>query len=66
MSWWEHRVREGLYGIHGHVFHMGDCDLCDLVAAATSAVGEDAIDVSQGVLDRAASQARQTPADALP
>ena len=45
---------------------MGDCDLCDLVAAATSAVGEDAIDVSQGVLDRAASQARQTPADALP
>lgn len=66
LSWWERRLAEGLYGVHGHVFSLDDCDICDVIAAAHLAVGPDNVHASQQAIDLATHQIRSTPKGAIP
>ena len=36
---WENDVREGLYGVHGHMFDKNSCDIADVINAAVNSVG---------------------------
>ncbi len=36
---WENDVREGLYGVHGHMFDKNSCDIADVINAAVDSVG---------------------------
>jgi len=36
---WENDVREGLFGVHGHMFDKNSCDIADVINAAINSVG---------------------------
>ena len=36
---WENDEREGLYGVHGHMFDKNSCDIADVINAAVDSVG---------------------------
>jgi hypothetical protein len=66
LSWWERRMAEGLFGVHGHIFNVDDCDICDVIAAAQSAVGAENVHASEAALRLAIHQTRATPQGAIP
>jgi len=39
VEFWQSEVREGLYGVHGHLFNMNSCDIADVINAAVESVG---------------------------
>jgi hypothetical protein len=66
LDWWQLRVQQGIFGAQGHVFHPGDCDLCDVIAAATSLVGPENVAASKAARARATAQLNTTPEGAIP
>ena len=66
LSWWNQRVNSVLFGAHGHVFSPNDCDICDVLEAAASAVGRENVTASKKALANAARQIRSTPKGAIP
>ena len=39
VEFWKSETREGLYGVHGHLFDMNSCDIADVINAAVNSVG---------------------------
>ena len=39
VDFWNNDVQEGLYGVHGHLFHKDKCDIADVINAAVDSVG---------------------------
>jgi hypothetical protein len=66
LDWWQRRVDNILFGAHGHVFNANDCDICDVIEAAASAVGRENIAVSKAAITQATRQIRSTPEGAIP
>ena len=39
VDFWNNDVREGLFGVHGHLFDKDKCDIADVINAAIDSVG---------------------------
>ena len=66
LDWWRRRVEESPFGAQGHAYNPNDCDICDVIAVALTAVGSDNVTASKATRARASAQIRTTPADAIP
>jgi hypothetical protein len=66
LGWWQLKVDGILFGAQGHLFDPGDCDLCDVLAAAASAVGPDNVTATPKARALATAQLRTTPEGAIP
>ena len=49
VSWWNMEVKEGLYGVHGHLLDPKACDVVDIISAASQAAGFENIDIPEEV-----------------
>jgi hypothetical protein len=65
LDWWTGQTDSILYGGHGHVFYPNDCDICDVLIAAASAVGEENVTASLKAHAQAAAQLK-TPTGVKP
>ena len=45
VEFWKSETREGLYGVHGHLFDMNSCDIADVINAAVNSVGSENIKI---------------------
>lgn len=66
LSWWNRQVNSVLFGAQGHVFDPNDCDICDVLQAAYSAVGRENVTASKTAIDKARQQVRSVPTGAIP
>jgi hypothetical protein len=66
LDWWQRRVDGILFGAQGHIFNTDDCDICDVLEAAASAVGRENITASKKAVADATQQVRSTPKGAIP
>ena len=39
VEFWNNDVKEGLFGVHGHLFDKDNCDIADVINAAVDSVG---------------------------
>ncbi len=39
VEFWNNDVKEGLFGVHGHLFDKDRCDIADVINAAVDSVG---------------------------
>ena len=39
VEFWNNDVKEGLFGVHGHLFDKNKCDIADVINAAVDSVG---------------------------
>ena len=44
---WNIEVNRGLYGVHGHIFKKNDCDIADVINAATNYVGMENVTIPE-------------------
>lgn len=65
VDWWHRRVADAPFGAQGHLYHPNDCDICDVIAVALTAVGSENVDVPKAAAGKAAKQLRSTPKGAL-
>ena len=66
LDWWRRRVEESPFGAQGHIYSPDDCDVCDVIAVALTAVGSDNVTASKTTRARAIAQLRTTPKGAIP
>jgi hypothetical protein len=65
LDWWRRRVEESPFGAQGHAYNPNDCDICDVIAVALTAVGSDKVKASEAATAKAAKQLRSTPKGAI-
>ena len=66
LDWWRRRVEESPFGAQGHIYSPDNCDVCDVIAVALTAVGSDNVTASKTTRARASAQLRTTPKGATP
>tara|TARA_B100000902_G_C27226999_1_gene872765 strand:- start:1026 stop:1322 length:297 start_codon:yes stop_codon:yes gene_type:complete len=47
VSWWKMEVKEGLYGVHGHLLDPNNCDIADVISAAGQFIGFGNIEIPE-------------------
>ena len=47
VSWWNTEVKEGLNGVHGHLLDPNDCDVADMINAASQFASFENIGISK-------------------
>ena len=66
LDWWSRRVQDAPFGAQGHFYDPTDCDICDVIAVALTAVGSDSVTIPATAASKAAQQLQSTPKGATP
>tara|TARA_R100001082_G_scaffold110896_1_gene92293 strand:+ start:761 stop:1057 length:297 start_codon:yes stop_codon:yes gene_type:complete len=61
VSWWKMEVNEGLYGVHGHLLDPNDCDVVDIISAASQAAGFANIEIPEEAQKQAEKDLKDYP-----